>query len=184
MRALVFLADGFEELEALAPIDILRRAKIEVVTAGVGSREITSSHKVKFIADKEISEVDKEGWDAVICPGGMPGAVNLSQSWEVNEILIRAANSKETKVCAICASPAVVLGPLGLLKGKRATVYPSMEEYSPEVEFSKDGVVIDGNTITAKGAGYAIDFALAIISELLGKDKSEEIRKKIYYRED
>ncbi len=181
MKALVFLAQGFEEIEALAPIDILRRGKIDVIVAGVGSKEITSSHGVRFSLDLAVDDVDREGWDAVICPGGMPGAVNISQNWICNEILIKAANTENTKICAICASPAVVLGPLGLLDGKNATCYPGMEEYAPDFNFSSDGVVVYGNTITAKGAGYAIDFALEILKALKGEKAGEEIRKKIYY---
>ena len=181
MRVIVFLANGFEEAEAICPIDVFRRAGLEVVIAGVGSDEIESAHGVRIKADTTADKADRSGWSAVFCPGGMPGAVNLAQDWNVNEILIHAAN--ESVVAAICASPAVVLAPLGLLNGKNATCYPSCAGYAPSFHFLDSGVVKDGNIITGKSAGWAFDLGLLVVESLLGKDKAEEIRKAIYYKD-
>ena len=180
-KVLVFLAEGFEEAEALCPIDVLRRAGAEVVTAGVGGETITSSHGIKIKSDKRVEDVDHKAFDALFCPGGMPGAVNLAQSWKVNEILVNAYNDGKL-VAAICASPAVVLGPLGLLKGKKATCYPGCESYSPELEFSAEGVVVDGRIVTGKSAGFAFDLGLKLVELLFDKATSEKVKASIYYK--
>lgn len=181
-KAIVFLADGFEDAEALCPIDVMRRAGIDVTIAGIGGTEIRSSHNVIFKADALIDDLPSEGWDLAFAPGGMPGAVNVSQCWKANEIMINAANTDGAFVSAICASPAVVLGPLGLLSGKEATCYPGCEGYFPGFEFSKDGVVVSGNIVTAKSAGYAFDLGLKLIELLEGKELSDKIRNQIYYK--
>ena len=143
-----FLADGFEDAEALCPIDVMRRAGIDVTIAGIGGTEIRSSHNVIFKADALIDDLPSEGWNLAFAPGGMPGAVNVSQCWKANEIMINAANTDGAFVSAICASPAVVLGPLGLLSGKEATCYPGCEGYFPGFDFSPEGVVVSGNIVT------------------------------------
>lgn len=182
MKVLVFLADGFEEAEALCPVDVLRRAGIEVTLAGVAGIDVKSSHGVIVHADVAVANLDKsERWDAVFCPGGMPGAVNLSQSWDVNEIIVKCA--QDGIVAAICASPAVVLAPLGLLDGREATCFPGCESYAPTIVFSRQGVVQDGNILTAKSAGWAFDLGLKLVEMLKGKAESEKIKAAIYYKE-
>lgn len=181
-KVLVFLADGFEMCEALCVVDVLRRAKVDVTTVGIKNKSVVSSHSVAIEADKTLSEVKDTKWDSVFCPGGMPGAINLRDSEEVNRIIMDTYHQGGI-VSAICASPSVVLGPLGLLEGKKATCFPGCEEYSPNISFSKDGVVTDGNIVTGKSAGWAFDLGLELISLLLGKDKKEEIRNSIYYKE-
>ena len=180
-KVLVFLAEGFEEAEAVCPADVLRRAGADVTLAAVGeSLDVVSSHGVTIRCSVFADDVKNEAWDAVFCPGGMPGAVNLSQSWTVNEIIIKAAQS--SVVAAICASPAVVLAPLGLLNGKAATCFPGCESYAPDICFSSDGVVQDGNIVTGKSAGWAFDLGLRLVSILYGADEAEKIRKAIYYK--
>ncbi len=182
MRVIVFLADGFEETEALCPVDVMRRAGLDVVTAGVEGEYITSSHGVTVKADTTLDSVgDDESFSAAFCPGGMPGSVNLSQSWKVNEILVKTAQTG--LVAAICAAPAVVLAPLGLLKGKNATCFPGCESYAPDIVFSSSGVVVDGNIITAKSAGWAFDLGLKLVELLLGAPEAEKVRHSIYYKD-
>lgn len=179
IKAVVFLANGFEEVEALAPVDLMRRAGFEVVTAGVGGDVIKSSHHVTIKTD---TTVDKIGdYDIYFCPGGMPGAANLRASEYVTSALIKA-NEKGRIVSAICASPAVVLGSIGILNGHSATCYPGCEGYASDINFSKEGVVVSGNIITGKSAGYAFDLGLALISAF-SYEKAEEIKKGIYYKE-
>ena len=181
-RVIVFLADGFEETEALCPVDVLRRAGIEVVLAGVGSDMITSSHGVTVKADTTVESVDSsEHFAVAFCPGGMPRSVNLSQSWNVNEIIVKTAQTGI--VAAICAAPAVVLAPLGLLKGRNATCFPGCESYAPDMVFSGEGIVVDGNIVTAKSAGWAFDLGLKLVSMLKGSDEAEKVRSAIYYKE-
>ncbi len=181
-KAVVFLAEGFEETEALFPVDLMRRAGIEVTLAGIGGEYIESAHHVTVRADI-VPDSALIGYDCYFCPGGMPGSVNLAQSWLVNESLIRGLNDGAI-ISAICAAPAVVLAPLGLLAGKDATCYPGCGSYAPEIHFSEEGVIDSGSIVTAKSAGYAADLALVLISKLVSPSKAEEVRKSIYYRTD
>lgn len=181
-KVLVFLADGFEESEAICPIDMLKRAGIEVVMAGVDSLEVKSSHGINIKADILASDVNVEGFDAIFCPGGMPGAVNLAQCWSVNEAIINLYNNGGI-IAAICASPAVVLAPLGLLDGKKATCYPGCESYAPSISFLPEGLVVDGRIITAKSAGFAFDLGLELIRALQGDEDAEKVQKSIYYKD-
>lgn len=178
-KAVVFLAEGFEDVEALFPIDLMRRAGIEVVTAGIGGEYITSAHNVTVKTDI-VLEDSLTGFDCYFCPGGMPGAVNLAQSWPVNESLVRGLNDGAI-ISAICASPAVVLAPLGILAGRNATCYPGCESYAPDIHFSENGVEDSGSVVTAKSAGYAADLAFVLISKLISAEKADEVRKSIYY---
>ena len=181
MSVLIFLADGFEETEALCPLDVLRRAGVDVITAGIGGREIRSSHGVVIKADALLDDIAEDGYDAVFCPGGMPGAENIASSEKAVRICINA--SKHSLISAICASPAVVLGPAGILDGKKATCYPSCASYSPSIDFLPDGVVRDGNVLTGKSAGWAFDLGLELVSMLKGRDKAESVRSSIYYKD-
>ncbi len=166
----LFLADGFEECEALAPLDILRRGGITVKTVGVGKQYITGAHKITVKAD--ITEKDvvlSDELQAVILPGGMPGTTNLENSTLVKQA-VRFANENNKLVCAICAAPKI-LGGMGLLKGKAATCYPGFEKYLDGALLSEKSVVKDDNIITAKGAGVAFDFGFSIL-EVLSDDKT------------
>lgn len=180
MNALIFLATGFEEAEFTIPYDIFKRAGIETDVVSIDeNRNIRSSHQLTVVADKTACEISDD-YDIVFLPGGMPGAINLQQSWLVCQRLIKMCNENKI-ISAICASPSAVLAPLGLLDGKKATCYPGCESLSEKKDFLSDGVVVDGNIITAKSAGWAFEFALKIVELALGKEKAEETRKAVYY---
>lgn len=173
-----FLADGFEEVEAISPIDMLKRADIEVVTVGVGSNMITGSHSITFktdITDKEIELNDE--LKAVILPGGMPGTINLENNSNVQKA-IDFCNDNGKLLCAICAAPSI-LGHKNILKDKNAVCFPGFEKDLYEAKISEESVVLCDNIITAKGAGVAIDFGLKIVSYLSGESTALAIRKAI-----
>ena len=184
-KAIVLLADGFEEIEAITPIDYLRRAGIDVTVASI-SKSLTVAGRwsgIKMIAGAALEEqisINKEykNWDAVIIPGGIPGATNLAASHEVCTLLNEMAITGKL-ICAICASPAVVLAPLGLLAGKKYTCYPRMEERVTDGIWSEDRVVVDGNLITSRGAGTAGEFAIAIIKKLLDEATAKKIAEAV-----
>ncbi len=173
-----FLADGFEEVEAIAPIDMLRRAGVEVKTVGVSGEVIDGRHGIKVIPDVDIKDIVLDSnLEAVILPGGLPGATNLEESADVQKA-IDFAVSEEKLVCAICAAPQI-LGHKCLLKGKNVIAYPGFEGELEGAVISEDYVVRDGNFITAKGAGVATEFGLEIVAALKGKSLAEEIGKAI-----
>lgn len=179
-QVIVPLADGFEEIEAIVPIDLLRRAGLTVILAGVGSISVTGSRGVTINCDTLIEQLELEGVDAILLPGGMPGASNLAAEWKVNEAVITLFNESKL-VAAICAAPAVVLGPTGILEGREATCYPGAEGYAPNHSFSTKELVVDGNLITSQGPGKAALFALAIIEYLCGPQKAQEVGQKALY---
>ena len=193
-KAIVFLADGFEEVEALTPVDYLRRAGVEVTVAGVSKTEITGSHGIKVNADAALSDsLLGEKYDAVIAPGGMPGAANLAASPLV-EKLFKDAEGRGAVIAAICAAPVVVLAKAGLLKNRRYTCYPTMENdllkfagsnYKALTEGAvhlEERVVVDGNLVTARGPGVAEEFALALVEKLAGKAARDSLHKGIVAR--
>ena len=171
----IFLAEGFEEIEALAPLDLLRRAGVEVKTVGVGSKTVIGSHSIPVVADMLDSELCDDSPEMVILPGGMPGTLNLNAS-EVVHSAIRSATESGAYVCAICAAP-LILGRLGLLSGKEAICYPGFEDELVGATISENTVAIDGKIITAKGMGAAIDFGLTLVSILKGNEVAENLRK-------
>lgn len=176
-----FLADGFEETEAIAPVDMLRRAGVTVKTVGIGKSVITGSHGLSVICDLTDSEVRlTDELDGVILPGGMPGTLNLDASQAVHSA-VDFALSHQKLVCAICAAPSI-LGRKGLLSGKKAIAFPGFEKELEGAIISKDPVVKDGVFITAKGAGVAVDFGLEIVAALVSRAKSDEIRASIQCR--
>ena len=185
-KVLVLLAGGFEEVEAITPIDYLRRAGIEVTTASIDENlTVTGSHGIQVNADTCLASLLVEGmlkstaWDAVILPGGVPGSDNLAASKETASFLVEMAGSGRW-VCAICASPARVLSPLGLLEGKKYTCYPGEEQkVTAKAQYRQDRVVIDGKLITSRGAGTAGEFACAIIEELMGEGQGEKISSRV-----
>jgi 4-methyl-5(b-hydroxyethyl)-thiazole monophosphate biosynthesis len=177
-KAIVLLAEGFEEVEAITPVDYLRRAGIEVTTAAAGrDRQVRGARGVPVTADAILGDLAGKGtasWDAVILPGGMPGASNLAASGETAALVKEMAAAGKV-VAAICASPAVVLAPLGLLAGRCFTCFPGMEDRVPGAKWSGDRVVTNGNLVTSRGAGTAGEFAVAIIGKLLSPAEGKKV---------
>ncbi len=168
----MFLAEGFEETEAIASLDVIRRAGIEIKTVGVSGKEVCGSHGVKVLADIELSDVSFEDMRGVILPGGMPGTTNLQNNEEVKKSILYCAENN-LLVAAICAAP-MVLGGLGLLKGKNAVCYPGFEQYLDGATLCADGAVMDGNVVTGKGAGASMLFGAKIVDFFM-PGKGEEI---------
>ncbi len=173
----VFLADGFEIIEALAPVDMLTRAGIEVKTVGVTGELVASSCGVSVAADMIIDDFDFYDVEAIVLPGGMPGTLNLEANPTVQQTIDNAVNIG-VPVCAICAAPSI-LGNKGLLENREATCFPGFEDKLTGAELSDKYVVTDGNFITARGAGVCIDFGLEIVKKLRGEEAAEQIRKSI-----
>jgi len=173
--AIVVLAEGFEEIEAVTPVDVLRRAGVDVALVGLDALTVTGAHGVVFQADRLLT--DNEAVDAVILPGGLPGADNLAASSVLAGVL-KAQAAQGKLVAALCASPGCVLAPLGLLDGKRATCYPSFEErFPPSATYVVEDVVKDGNILTSRGPGTAFPFALALARELAGESVADELAR-------
>ncbi|HAA24557.1 MAG TPA: DJ-1 family protein [Ruminiclostridium sp.] len=171
----VMLADGFEEIEALTVVDVLRRVDIKTYTVSIGAeRTVTGAHNIPVIADLLISEADLEGADMVVLPGGMPGSTNLDKSAAL-EKAIESRVSQKKWMAAICAAP-FILGKRGYLKGKEAICYPGFEKELIGAIIKNEKVVISDNFITSKGPGTALDFALAIVSVLRDKNTADELR--------
>jgi 4-methyl-5(b-hydroxyethyl)-thiazole monophosphate biosynthesis len=174
MIVYVFLADGFEEIEAICPIDILRRGNVKVVTVGVTGKTITGSHGIPFTADMEIGEIDpKAPFDMVVLPGGMPGTDNL-QSNEMVKAFVRTALANRKYIGAICAAPKI-LGAMGILSGVKATCYPGYEAELKGAVLAKESVVTDGEIITAKGAGVALEFGFELLAALTDRATAGKI---------
>ena len=172
----LFLAEGFEELEAAAPLDILRRAGVQVRTVGIAGRTITGSHGIAITCDITPEEINRGACEGVIFPGG-PGRVNLAKSPDVLELL-RIVAQRSGMIAAICGAPEI-LGRNGYLQGKRACCFPGSEKDLLGAEISCDPVVTDGNVITSRGAGTAVQFALAIVEYLVSPEKAKEIAAQI-----
>lgn len=176
----VFLADGFEETEAIAPIDLLRRAKKNVVTVGVGKNIITGSHKITFMTDTTTDEINiDDSLKMIVLPGGMPGTLNLENNKIVQKAIDFCAENNKI-IGAICAAPSI-LGHKGLLKGKKAVCYKGFEKELEGALVSENPVVADGNIVTSRGAGTAVNFGLKLIEVLDSKDLSEQIKSSILF---
>ena len=176
----ILLADGFEEIEALTPLDILRRAGLDVRTVAVTNKIAVGSHGIPVICDMTADEVKLDELTAVIFPGGMPGSLNLDAS-PFSDKAIGAVTKNGGIIAAICAAP-LVLGRRGLLKGKHAVCYPGFEnELIGATVPNNVAVAIDGNIITARGMGVAIHFSLAIVEKILGREKADDIGKSIIH---
>ncbi len=173
----VFLADGFEIIEALAPVDMLTRAKIDVKTVGVTGKVVTSSCGIPVTADITIDEFNYCNVDAIVLPGGMPGTLNLENNAAVQNAINKATES-DTLLCAICAAPSI-LGHKGLLNGREAICFPGFEDALEGAAISDKYVVRDGNYITARGAGVCIEFGLEIVKALKGGDTANNVRETI-----
>ncbi len=174
----VFLAEGFEEVEALAPVDMLRRAGLKVVTVGVTKKIVTGSHGIPVTADITADELHVGAdTEMIVLPGGMPGTRNEEASPAVQAAIDYCA-ANDRYIGAICAAPSI-LGHKGLLKGKTAVCYTGFEQELTGAAIGTDGVVMDGKIITARGAGVAVDFALTLVGVLLGSETRDKLRASI-----
>ena len=177
-KVLLILAEGFEEIEAVAPIDLLRRAGAEVRVAGLAGTVVRSARGLPIQAERSLDRVRGDFY-ALILPGGGDGARNLAASAKVRSLILEMFQAGKW-VCAICAAPVLVLSPTGILDGKSATCYRGMESgFGKSVKYAGQKVVVDGNVITSQGPGTAVDFALAVIEKLCGKKESDRVREDI-----
>lgn len=175
-----FFADGFEEIEGLTVVDLLRRAEIEIETVSITDKtEVTSSHNITVKTDKIFSEINIEKADVLFLPGGVPGTPNLAAHEGLVQAL-KAFNQSGKRIAAICAAPSI-LGELGMLHGKKATCYPGYEDKLLGAEYVREKAVTDGNITTARGMGAAIDFGLELIRILVSREKADEIAEAIQF---
>lgn len=180
-KVFAFLADGLEEVECLAAVDVLRRAGVEVTLVSItGKREVTGSHNITFMADALFEEVNPDTADVLFLPGGMPGTTRLKEHEGVRAA-IRKANQQGRRIAAICAAPSI-LGSMGILTGRTATCYPGFEEELKGVSYTSQGLVTDGNITTARGLGYALSLGIELIRLLQGPQQAERIRDAIQYK--
>ena len=176
----MFIAEGFEEIEALCPLDIMRRAGLEVTTVGVGEGEIRGAHGITVKTDMDIASYDSladKSADMVFLPGGMPGTLNLAQSESVINA-IKKALADDSYIAAICAAPSI-LGDMGILNGKEAICYPGFEQRLTGAKISKSRVVLDGKILTAAGMGAALDMGLKIIEIFCSKEQADKLRRAV-----
>ncbi|GAA0797089.1 DJ-1 family protein [Clostridium sp. AF19-22AC] len=179
-RVSVFLADGFEEIEGLTVVDLLRRAGVHVDTVSVsGSLVIHGAHGIGVNADVLFGNMDFSDVDMLVLPGGMPGTVHLQEHAGLEELL-KEFYEKQAYIAAICAAPSI-LGALGFLKGRTACSYPSMEGTLTGADVVRESVAVDGHIITSRGMGTAIPFALTLISILCGQEKADEVSESVIY---
>lgn len=181
-KSYLFLADGFEEIEAIAPVDILRRAGMPVVTVSINDTvKVTGANGVSVNADTTIDSLGSVDAEWLICPGGMPGASNLAACGKLTAMLTAQFDAGK-KIAAICAAPAVVLAPLGILDAREATCYPGFEQLCPQAIMKPQSVVALDTLITANGPGAALPFGYAIVANTLGTEKAAEISAAMMYR--
>ena len=180
-QIVVVLAHGFEEIEAVTPIDVLRRAGLDVVVAGVGSTAVQGAQGVTYQCDVALEEIQSTP-SAIVLPGGLPGAENLGKSGAVKELTLRVHESGG--ICAaICAAPAFTLAKYGLLDGRTATCYPSFEkEFDSSTKPSEDRVVVDGNIVTSRGPGTSLEFSLKLAGILAGPSAADELQDQMLAR--
>ena len=175
---LIHLAEGFEEIEALTVIDILRRSQLEAFTVSVtGDKWVEGAHSIKIAADYVFEEIDYEKCDMIVLPGGLTGAYGLRDHKGLIEQIIKFNNAQKS-IGAICAAP-LVLGFAGVLQGKRATIYPGMEAHLIDAIPVREKVVTDKNVITSHGPATAMAFALAIVAHFAGVQKADQLRKDL-----
>lgn len=175
-KVVIVLADGFEEIEAVTPIDVLRRAGLDLKIAGLSGKSVTGAHGLKVQVDMLFDDYDGSA-DCVILPGGMPGSKHLQESKKVAEV-VKKMHREGKLVSAICAAPALALAPAGVLDGKRATCYPGFENnFAASTKFSTETVVVDGNVVTSRGPGTAFQFALELAEKLAGKETAQKLRE-------
>jgi len=176
-RVLVPLAEGFEELEAVTIIDMLRRAGIEVIVASLAGSPVRGSHGIELAADATLDEVSRQEFDLVALPGGMPGATNLRDDPRIIAI-IRRLHASGGRIAAICAAP-MVLASAGVLKGRRATCYPGVLEHAADLTLVDEPVVVDDGLITSRGPGTALDFALELVAQLQGAAARQRVESQL-----
>jgi len=178
-KVFIHFANGFEEVEAITPVDVFRRAGFEVTTVSVtGKKEVTSTRGIVVLADALFQEVDYTGADLVVLPGGQPGSDNLNRHEGLIK-QIRLLHEKGRLIAAICAAPRV-LASAGILKGKRVTCYPGTDELLTGATVTGNMVEVDGNIITGKGPGAAMKFSLTLVELLAGKSKADELKKAMF----
>ncbi len=175
----IFLSDGFEECEALAPIDILRRSQIEIKTVGIGSKTVVGSHGIPVVCDITENEVSTDNLSGIILPGGMPGTINLEKSDTVQKT-IDFACSNQLIIGAICAAPSI-LGHKNILIGKKATCFTGFEKELYGAVVTQEPAVRDGNIITAYGAGAAFDFGFLLLEAIKCKEEADILKKQMRY---
>jgi len=176
-----FLADGFEEIEALAPVDIFRRGGVEIKTVSCnGADMVESAHGIIFKADMKFEDADFSDADLLMLPGGLPGATNLRDHQGVCEAVTRQAKSGK-KIAAICAAP-LVFGHLGLLDGKRATCYPGFEKYLGDAEYTHELFTVDGNITTGEGPAATLPYTYELLSQFIGKERTADIERGMMFR--
>ncbi|MBR2291293.1 MAG: DJ-1/PfpI family protein [Prevotella sp.] len=183
-KVYVFLADGFEDVEALIPIDVLRRGGVEVVTVSTTEFPLVeSAHGVNIEADIQFEQGDYSDADLLMLPGGMPGASNLFEHKGVCKAVVDQAAAGK-KVAAICAAPAVVLAPLGILEGKKATCYPGFEQALKDggADYTGDLVTVDGNITTGEGPAAAFPYAYELLAQLVDKQTSDQIAEGMRFK--
>jgi 4-methyl-5(b-hydroxyethyl)-thiazole monophosphate biosynthesis len=184
-KVYVFLADGFEDVEALIPVDVLRRGGLDVVTVSAmdGSQVVESAHGVQIVADALAEDCDFSDADLLLLPGGMPGASNLYNNSMVRQALKEQAAANK-RIAAICAAPAVVLGQMGLLDGRNATCYPGFEQMLGQrgARYTGALVTIDGNITTAEGPAAAFPFAYELLGQLADKNTADQIAEGMRYK--
>ena len=179
-RVLIPIASGFEEIEALAVVDILRRAGIEVVMAGTIDNPIEGRNRINIISDISLDSVKNQDFDMIVLPGGAAGTDNLKKDPRIKEIVERLYK-KGKFTAAICAAP-TVLSAIGITAGKNITSHPSVRDKLTREKVSDERVVVDGNIVTSQGPGTAIEFAFKLVELLLGKDKAVEVNKGVLAR--
>ena len=180
---LVPIAEGIEEIEAVTIVDVMRRAGAEVTVASVGDLQVTASRGVRLVGDCRISDCLGTTYDLIALPGGMPGAEHLRDSGDLVSMLVRQRREGRW-YAAICASPAVVLQAHGLLVDRRATAHPGFVDRLADTEGVESRVVVDGNCVTSRGPGTALEFALALVDLLFGRDRAEEVARAMLARPD
>lgn len=176
----VFLADGFEECEALTPADLLRRAELEVRLVGVGKKTVTGSHGISVVCDMTDDQADPAAMEMLVLPGGMPGTLHLEQSQTVQAFIDFAAAS-EKWIAAICAAPSI-LGHKGLLAGRRAVCFPGYEEQLTDAMLCDEDICVDGRFVTARGMGVSTEFGLKLVEVLCGEERATLLKAAIQCR--
>ncbi|MBR1414627.1 MAG: DJ-1/PfpI family protein [Prevotella sp.] len=181
-KVYVFLADGFEDVEALIPVDVLRRGGVDVTTVSVvdGSQVVESAHGVQMVADALFEDCDFRDADLLLLPGGMPGAKNLYEHEGVREAVLRQ-QAEGRRLAAICAAPAVVLGQLGVLQGKKATCYPGFEQLLRGADYTGELCTVDGLVTTAEGPAAAFPFAYSLLAQLVSEPAARQVAEGMRY---